>query len=100
MHRYREFGLVSEQDEILRRAFRDGFKRAGLFDWLFAADRRFAMERVVALTAAVVLAVSGFMLGGGLGASVAEERYALNMPHPTSTDTSNELTEFLVSDGI
>jgi hypothetical protein len=30
MHRYREFGLVSEQDEILRRAFRDGFKRAGL----------------------------------------------------------------------
>lgn len=30
MHRYREFGLASEQDEILRRAFRDGFKRAGL----------------------------------------------------------------------
>src|SRR5262249_55352907 len=30
MHRYREFGLVSEQDDILRRAFRDGFKRAGL----------------------------------------------------------------------
>jgi hypothetical protein len=30
MHRYREFGLVSEQDEILRRAFRDGFKRTGL----------------------------------------------------------------------
>jgi hypothetical protein len=30
MHRYREFGLVSDQDEVLRRAFRDGFKRAGL----------------------------------------------------------------------
>ena len=30
MHRYREFGLVSEHDEILRRAVRDGFKRAGL----------------------------------------------------------------------
>ena len=30
MHRYREFGLVSEQDEVLRRAFRDGFKRVGL----------------------------------------------------------------------
>ncbi len=30
MHRYREFGLVSEQDEVLRRAFRDGFKGAGL----------------------------------------------------------------------
>jgi hypothetical protein len=30
MHRYREFGLVSNEDETLRRAFRDGFKRAGL----------------------------------------------------------------------
>jgi hypothetical protein len=30
MHRYREFGLVSDQDELLRRAFRDGFKGAGL----------------------------------------------------------------------
>jgi len=30
MHRYREFGLVSDEDETLRRAFRDGFKRAGL----------------------------------------------------------------------
>jgi hypothetical protein len=30
MHRYREFGVVSEVDEQLRRAFRDGFKGAGL----------------------------------------------------------------------
>jgi hypothetical protein len=30
MHRYREYGLVSDEDEALRRAFRDGFKRAGL----------------------------------------------------------------------
>jgi hypothetical protein len=75
-------------------------KRVGLFDWLFASDRRFVMQRAVALTAALVIAVSGFMLGGGLGASVAEERYAINMPQTTSTDTSNELTEFLVSDGI
>ena len=58
------------------------------------------MQRAVALTAALVIAVSGFMLGGGLGTSVAEERYALNTPRTTSTDTSNELTEFLVSDGI
>jgi hypothetical protein len=75
-------------------------RRVGLFDWLFASDRRFAMQRAMALTAALVIAVSGFMLGGGLGASVAEERYALNTPQTTSTDSSNELTEFLVSDGI
>ncbi len=30
MHRYREYGLVSDKDEALRRAFRDGFKRVGL----------------------------------------------------------------------
>jgi hypothetical protein len=30
MHRYREYGLASAQDETLRRAFRDGFRRAGL----------------------------------------------------------------------
>jgi hypothetical protein len=30
MHRYREFGLVSDADETLRRAFRDGMKHAGL----------------------------------------------------------------------
>jgi anti-sigma factor RsiW len=75
-------------------------RRVGLLDWLFASDRRFAFQRAVAVTAALVIAVSGFMLGGGLGVSVAEERYAVNMPHTTTTDTSNELTEFLVSDGI
>ena len=72
------------------------------FDWLFAKDRHFMMQRAVALTAAVVLAVSGFMLGGDLGQGVASERYASNLPQTStgSSSTSNELTEFLVSDGI
>ena len=73
--------------------------RASLFDWLFAKDRRFGMQRVVALTAAVVIAVSGFMLGGGLGETMAQERYAANWPRTTDTN-SNELTEFLVSDSL
>jgi hypothetical protein len=30
VHRYREYELFSEADELLRRAFRDGFKRLGL----------------------------------------------------------------------
>ena len=68
--------------------------RVGLFDWLFARNRRFALPRLATMTAAVIIAISGFMLGGGLGESMAQERYA------THTDTSNELTEFLVSDGI
>jgi hypothetical protein len=74
--------------------------RVGLFDWLFAKDRRFMMQRAVALTAAGIIAVSGFMLGGDLGKSVASERYAENLPHTGSTSSPNELTEFLVSDSI
>jgi len=70
--------------------------RVGFFDWLFAKDQRFAMQRLATLTAAVIIAISGFMLGGGLGESMAQERYA----SVSQTDTSNELTEFLVSDGI
>ena len=73
--------------------------RVSLCDGLFAKDRRFGMQRVVALTAAVVIAVSGFMLGGGLGETVAQERYAANWPRTTDTN-SNELTEFLVSDSL
>jgi anti-sigma factor RsiW len=69
--------------------------RVGLFDWLFARDRRFALPRLAMMTAAVIIAFSGFMLGGGLGESMAQERYA----HARG-DTANELTEFLVSDGI
>jgi hypothetical protein len=74
--------------------------RVSLFGWLFANDRRFMMQRAVAFTAALVIAVSGFMLGGDLGKSVVGERYADNLPQTSSTPNSNELTEFLVSDGI
>jgi anti-sigma factor RsiW len=72
-----------------------GTGRVGLFDWLFAMNRRFALPRLATMTAAVIIAFSGFMLGGGLGESMAQERYA----HARG-DTANELTEFLVSDGI
>jgi hypothetical protein len=69
----------------------------GLFTWLFASDRRFAFQRAATLSAAVVIAISGFMLGGGLGESMAQERHSYTTQQ---SDTSNELTEFLVSDGI
>ena len=68
--------------------------RVGLFDWLFARNRRFALPRLAMMTAAVIIAISGFMLGGGLGESMAQERYAYY------NSNGNELTEFLVSDGI
>ena len=73
-------------------------RRTGFFAWLFAG-RQFDFQRVAALTAAVVIAISGFMLGGGLGESMAQERYVSSTQY-TTTDTSSELTDFLVSDGI
>ena len=72
--------------------------RVGLFDWLFAMNRRFALPRLAMMTAAVIIAISGFMLGGGLGESMAQERYAYSSG--ARSDTSNELTEFLISDGF
>ena len=48
----------------------------GMFDWLLSRDRRFGFRRAVALGAAVVVASAGFMMGGGLGASLAQERQA------------------------
>lgn len=51
--------------------------RGGLIDWLLSRDRRFGFRRAVALGAAVVVASAGFMMGGGLGASLAQERQAV-----------------------
>lgn len=50
--------------------------RVGFLGWLLAADTRFAVQRGLALGAAVVVATAGFMMGGGLGASLAQERQA------------------------
>lgn len=75
--------------------------RLGLFDWLLAGSRRFMVQRVATLAAAVVVAISGFVLGGGLGASWAEERHATFAESSTSSSSSsNDPTEFLGSDGL
>ena len=71
-------------------------ERTSLFSWLFAR-RRFDFQRAATLAAAVVIAISGFMLGGGLGESLAQERYVATS---STTDNSNELAEFLTSDGF
>jgi hypothetical protein len=76
-------------------------KRGGLFDWLFTGDRWFTTQRAGALAAAVMIAVSGFLLGGGLGNSLAQEhqRYA-SAASSSTTDTSSEVSDVLGSDSI
>jgi hypothetical protein len=73
--------------------------RQGLFDWLLAGGRRFAVQRAMALTAAVMIAISGFMMGGGLGESLAQERY-VSTATAASTNSNDLSSEFLGSDGI
>lgn len=58
----------------------------------------FALPRAAMATAAVSIAISGFMLGGGLGESYAKERYADTTA--STTQNTNELTAFFASDGI
>ncbi|MBM3649714.1 MAG: hypothetical protein FJX11_18190 [Alphaproteobacteria bacterium] len=72
--------------------------RAGLFDWLFATNRRFVLQRVATLAAAVVISISGFMMGGGLGASFAQERQA-GLSRPAAPPSAGDLSEFPFSDG-
>lgn len=75
-------------------------RRLGLLDWLLGGGRRFMVQRVATLAAAVVVAISGFLLGGGLGASLAEERHGALSVATTSSSSSSDPTEFLGSDGI
>lgn len=80
-----------------------GSARTGLFGWLFAPDRRFALQRAAMLGAAVVVATAGFQMGGGLGRSLLQERqagtaYASNTVQGWSSVF--ELTELPTSEGI
>lgn len=75
--------------------------RAGLFSRLFPRNRGFALQRAVTLAAAILIAGGGFMLGGGLGESMAQERYAMTASQVSSTtDASNDLTDLSTVDGI
>ncbi len=81
--------------------------RTGLFDWLLARDRRFAVQRALALGCAVVVAGTGFMMGGGLGASLAQERYASAASSAARSGSASqawnaafELTELPTAEGI
>lgn len=83
--------------------------RTGLFGWLLSHDRRFATQRALALGMAVVVAGAGFMMGGGLGSSLAQERYATAVASRAGTTTGTasqawssafELTELPTAEGI
>lgn len=75
---------------------------SGLFArWLFGGPRH-ALPRSVMAVAALVIATGGFLVGGGLGESLAPQRegYSAGVTATTVTTISNEVSEFFAADGI
>jgi hypothetical protein len=75
---------------------------AGLIrGWLFGR-RRYALQQGVMAVAAVAIATGGFMVGGGLGESLARqgEGYSATETASISGTASNEVSEFFAGDGI
>ncbi|WP_428681363.1 hypothetical protein [Reyranella sp.] len=68
---------------------------------LFAGPRH-ALQQGVMAAAAVVIATGGFMVGGGLGESLAQQRdgYSTTDSAHAKTTASNEVSEFFAGDGI
>ncbi|HZQ00807.1 MAG TPA: hypothetical protein VFB13_14790 [Reyranella sp.] len=56
------------------------------------------VPRAAMVTAAVLVAASGFMLGGGLGQSYAQQKYVVASNQ--ATENSSELTALYTTDGI
>ncbi len=69
--------------------------------WLFGRPRQ-ALRQGVMAVAAVTIATGGFMVGGGLGESLAQQREGSLATETASTTSaaSNEVSEFFAGDGI
>jgi hypothetical protein len=70
----------------------------GFFGRLFSSGTRYALQRAAMAAVAIVIAGAGFIVGGGLGESFAQQSYGSGDTQATSSETSTELTDF--SDGI
>jgi anti-sigma factor RsiW len=82
----------------------------GLFGRFLSGARLFggprhALQQGVMAVAALVIATGGFVVGGGLGESMAQQREGYSAVETAnittvSTSTSNEVSEFFAGDGI
>ncbi|TAJ90683.1 MAG: hypothetical protein EPO41_17225 [Reyranella sp.] len=84
-----------------------GGASGGLFGRWFSGRGLFAgpghaLQQGVMAAAALVIATGGFMVGGGLGESLAQQRegYSATETASTTTTTSNEVSEFFAGDGL
>lgn len=81
----------------------------GLLERLFGAGLlgvpRYALQQGVMAVAALVIATGGFLVGGGLGESLAQQREGYSSVETANITTvsasaSNEVSEFFAGDGI
>jgi hypothetical protein len=66
---------------------------SGLLGRLFSSQARYALQRAAMATMAIMIAGTGFAVGGGLGESFAKQRYGTDLTRTVSSDASNELTD-------
>lgn len=78
-------------------------RAGGWFGRLFPSGPLFALQRAAMIAMVIVVAGAGFVMGGGLGDSFAQQRYGSDAQSTASVPatTSTELSDFfVVSDGI
>ena len=68
--------------------------------WLAGLFEGFALPRAAMAAATVIVAISGFMMGGGLGESYAQEKHASTNQVVTMSQSTNEVASFFAGDGI
>ncbi len=87
----------------------DAERRIGGGGWLgrlFPSGPLFALQRAAMAVLAIMVASVGFLVGGGLGESVAQQRYGADAQGisvastASSTPASSELTDLFGGDGI
>lgn len=80
-----------------RKVARTGFW-GGLLNWMAPS----ALRPAAVTMAAVAIAAGGFTMGGGLGASFAQQQYEASgtVKSGSTTEVSTDISEFFASDGI
>ena len=74
--------------------------RGGWLDRLFPSGPRHAFQRAAMVAMSIVVAGVGFVVGGGLGQSFAQQTYNGEVSGTATVSTSNELTDYFAGDEI
>jgi hypothetical protein len=76
--------------------------RAGFWGWLLNWMAPSALRPAAVTMAAIAIAAGGFTMGGGLGASFAQQHYDASgkQRQASTSEVSTDISEFFASDGI